>query len=244
MKNISGRLSGKIALITGASRGIGAAVAKHYAREGAHVIALARNVPKLEALDDHIKTLGGTCTLVPCDLLDGNTIDQLGQMLAERFGRLDVLVGNAAILGELSPLAHQTPGMWEKVMATNLQANWRLLYSLDPLLRQSPAGRVMFVTSGVAHPPMAYWGAYAVSKASLEAMTHIYAAEVAHSAIRVNIINPGMVATDMLAKAMPGLNLATVSQPEDITDIFVALAETNCTIHDKIMCPTSEREEV
>src|SRR5689334_706283 len=174
----SGRLAGRLALITGASRGIGAAMAKRFAIEGAHVIALARTVGGLEELDDAIRALGASATLLPLDLRQFDQIDQMGAALYERFGRLDVLVGNAGVLGTLSPMGHFEPKVWAEVMDVNLTANWRLIRALDPLLRLSEAGRVVFTTCAAAREPTPYWGAYAASKAALETMATIYAGEM------------------------------------------------------------------
>ena len=183
------RLQDRIALITGASRGIGRAVAVKFAQEGAHVLLVARNRKALEEVDDAIKAAGGKATLIPLELTDGKSIDALGPTLYERFGRLDVLVGNAAILGRLSPLTHIPSEHWERVFATNVTANWRLIRTLDPLLRRSDAGRVIFVTSSVARTARAYWAPYSVSKAALEALAKTYANETADSPIKVNLIS-------------------------------------------------------
>src|SRR5687768_2900584 len=172
-------LKGRVALVTGASRGIGRAMALALARRGAHVVALARTTGGLEALDDEVKQAGGTASLVPLDLRKPEGIDQLGAIVFERWKKLDVLVGNAGVLGRLSPLGHIEPKTWDEVLAVNITANWRLIRSLDPLLRQSDAGRAVFVTSGLAYKCDAYWGSYSVSKAALEALIRTYAAEVA-----------------------------------------------------------------
>ncbi len=164
------RLKDRIALVTGASRGLGAAAALAYANEGAHIVAVARTVGGLEALDDRIKQAGGSATLVPLDVTDGPGIDRLGAALHERFGKLDILLGNAGLLGTLSPIGHIDPAIFEKVMAVNVTANWRLIRSLDPLLRQSDAGRAIFVTSGISRRIVPYWSAYAASKAALDMM--------------------------------------------------------------------------
>ncbi len=235
MNNPTPRLSGRIALVTGASRGIGAAVAARFAAEGAHVYALARNREALAALGTRITDAGGACTMVPTDITDGAALDRLGGMLAERHARLDVLVGNAALLTNLTPLGHVRPHDWNRVIDVNLNANWRVLRSVDPLLRQSDAGRAMFVTSGVGHRPRAYWGAYAVSKAGLEMLARIYAEEVSKTAIRVNIVDPGVVRTGMRARAMPGEDPDTLPTPEMITDCFVALAEPSCKSHGEVV---------
>ncbi len=224
----TGRLAGRIALVTGASRGIGAAVAKRYAAEGAHVILVARTVGGLEETDDAIRAQGGAATLVPLDLTEGVKIDELGARLYERFGKLDILVGNAAMIGVLTPLTHMDPPVWEKVLALNLTANWRLLRSMDPLLRRSDAGRALFVTSGAARGVFPYWGAYAVSKAALEMLVRTYAAEVAEFGVRANVVDPGIVRTAMRAQAFPGEDPMTLPPPEAITEIFLTLAEPSC----------------
>lgn len=218
-------LTGRIALVTGASRGIGFAVARRFAQEGAHVIATARTVGGLEELDDLIKQDGaGECSLVPMDVREKHVIEQLGATLAQRFGRLDVLVGNAGMLGELSELRHVTDKVWQQVMDVNVTANWRFIRALDPLLRMSDAGRAMFVTSGVTQGVMPFWGAYSISKVALEHMALTYAEEVRHTAIKVNLVDPGVVRTHMRATAMPGEDASTLPTPEDITDRFVELA--------------------
>ncbi len=226
------RFEGRSALITGASRGIGAALAIRLAALGAQTILLARSVDGLEAVDDAIRQLGGLApVLVPMDLRDGERIDTLGPALYERFGKLDMLVGNAATLGELSPLGHQNPKQWESVMRVNLDANWRLIRILDPLLRLSDAGRAVFVTSGVAQMNLAYWGPYAVSKSALEQLVLTYAAETRTTRLRVNLLDPGAVATAMRAAAFPGENPATLSAPEIIAEAFLPLLSASCALH-------------
>lgn len=229
------RLKDRIALITGASRGIGRAVALAYAREGAHVIAVARTTGALEELDDEIGDLGGAATLTPLDLSDGEQIDALGPSLYERWGRLDVAVGNAGLLGPLTPLGHVSEQDWEEVMRINLTANWRLIRTLDPLLRMSDAGRAIFVTSGAARRCRPYWGPYSVSKAALEALVKTYAGEVENTDVRANLVNPGPVATAMRAKAMPGENPETLPKPEDIAETFVKLALPATTANGEIV---------
>ena len=226
-----GRLEGRVALITGASRGIGAAVARRFATEGAHVVLVARTVGGLEEVDDAIRSAGGTATLVPLDLTDYTAIDRLGAALFERYQRLDVLVGNAGLLGTLTPLAQVKPAEWSQVLDVNLTANWRLIRSLDPLLRASEAGRAMFVTSSVGTKVRAYWATYAVSKAALEMMVKTYAAELQKTNLRVNLIDPGRTRTRMRAKAYPGEDPMTLKTPEEITEVFVELAEASCTRH-------------
>lgn len=225
------RLKDRIALITGASRGIGAAIARRYAAEGAHVICVARTVGALEELDDEIKAAGGTATLVPLDLEKTEMIDGLAAPLLERFGRLDILVGNAGILGRMTPMHQYPPDMWEKVFKVNVHANQRLLRAVHPLLNVSPAGRAIFVTSSVARDARAYWGAYAASKAALDNLVLTYAKEVAQSNIRVNLVNPGGTQSKMRADAFPGEDPNTLPKPEDIMEVFVALAEASCQRH-------------
>ena len=224
----AGRLAGRVALITGASRGIGRAVAVRFAREGADVVLVARTGAALEEVDDEIRASGGAATLVPADLTDYAVIERMGAAIYERWGRLDVLVGNAGMLGVLSPLSHISPEVWDQVLAVNVTANWRLIRSFDPLLRASKAGRLIFVTSAVSSG-RAYWGAYAVSKGALETMVRTYAAEVAKSAVRVNLINPGATRTSMRAQAYPGEDPASIKPPEAVTDAFVDLADAACS---------------
>jgi NAD(P)-dependent dehydrogenase (short-subunit alcohol dehydrogenase family) len=221
-------LKDRIALITGASRGIGAAVAKRFAAEGAHVILVARTQGGLEEVDDAISAEGGSATLVPLDLREFDKIDELGGILNERFGKLDILVGNAAILGGLSPLPHIDPKIWQAAIDINVTANWRLIRSMDPLLRQSDAGRAIFVTSGVTGLNMAYWGLYTATKAALEAMVRVYAAELERTNVRANLIGPGIVRTAMRAQAMPDEDPDTLRPPEAVTDTFVELASPDC----------------
>lgn len=224
-------LTGRVAVITGASRGIGAAVARRFAAAGAHVVLVARTTGALEALDDEIRNAGGRATLIPLNLLDFDKVDTLGPALAERFGRCDILVANAGMLGTLGPLPHTDAKEWDRVIGLNLTANFRLVRTLDPLLRASDAGRAIFVTSGAAEGPRAYWGAYAVSKAGLEAMARSYAAENEKTNLRVNIIDPGRVRTKMRAAAYPGEDPQSVIPPEDVVDAFLALADPAMTTH-------------
>jgi NAD(P)-dependent dehydrogenase (short-subunit alcohol dehydrogenase family) len=227
---MAGRLSGRVALVTGASRGIGYAVASAFAAEGAHVVALARTVGGLEELDDAIRIAGGTATLVPADLRDYPALDRLGAALFERFGKLDIFIGNGGILGRLTPLAHVDPKLWDEVMAVNVTANWRLIRSLDLLLRQSDSGRALFVTSGVARRVPAYWGPYAVSKAALEALVKTYAAETATTNLRVNLVSPGPVRTRMRAEAMPGEDPETLPPPEAVAAALLPLLDPALTV--------------
>jgi NAD(P)-dependent dehydrogenase (short-subunit alcohol dehydrogenase family) len=221
--NASTPLADRIALVTGASRGIGHATALALAKAGAHIVAVARTVGGLEELDDAIKALGGSATLVPLDLKDHAGIDRLGAALHERFGRLDVLVGNAGILGPLSPLGHVEAKAWDDVMAVNVTANWRLLCAMDPLLKFSDAGRVVFVSSGVAARALAYWGPYSASKAALETLARTYAAEAATTNVRVNVFTPGPVRTRMRAQAMPGEDPMTLVTADKVAEKIVEL---------------------
>jgi len=216
-------LEGKIALVTGASRGIGAAVAKSLAAKGAHVIALARTTGGLEELDDEIKKLGGSATLVPADIRKFDDLDRMGQALFERFKKLDILVGNAGQLGVLSPLPHVDQKAWDEVIAVNVTANYRLIRSLDILLRAADAARAVFVTSGAANKATAYWGPYAVSKAALDMLVRTYAAEVSTTNIKVNLFNPGPIRTRMRAKAMPGEDPMSLEVPETVAEAIVEL---------------------
>jgi NAD(P)-dependent dehydrogenase (short-subunit alcohol dehydrogenase family) len=216
-------LAGRIALVTGASRGIGHATAIALAKAGAHVVAIARTVGGLEEVDDVIKAAGGSATLVPLDLKDYDGIDRLGASLNERYGKLDVLVANAGILGVLSPMSHVEPKVFDDVMAVNVTANYRLIRSLDPLLQKSDAGRAVFLTSGASWQPMAYWGPYSVSKAAVELMARIYAAETASTSVRVNIFSPGPIRTRMRATAMPGEDPMTLDTPENCATKIIDL---------------------
>jgi NAD(P)-dependent dehydrogenase (short-subunit alcohol dehydrogenase family) len=224
-----GCLSGKVALITGSSRGIGAAVAERFASEGAHLILAARTIGGLEEVDDAVRPAGGSATLVPVDLRDFVKIDELAAALFERWGRLDILVGNAAEFGVFSPLGHIDPATWAEVMDLNLTANWRLIRAMDPLLRATPAGRAIFVTSGVARGVFPYWGPYAVGKAGLEMLVKIYAGEIAKTRVRANLIDPGIVRTRLRARAFPGEDPRRLPPPESVADAFLALALPECT---------------
>jgi NAD(P)-dependent dehydrogenase (short-subunit alcohol dehydrogenase family) len=230
----SKRLAGRLALVTGATRGIGRAVALAYAREGAHLILVGRTSGALEEIDDEVRAAGSMATLLTLNLKHHDKIDALGPTIFQRWGKLDILVGNAGILGPLSPLGHVTADAWNDVIQINLTANWRLIRTLDPLLRRSDAGRAIFVTSGAAVRPRAYWGPYAASKAGLEALVKVYADEVANTSVRANLINPGPTRTAMRAKAFPGEDAAALKTPEDIVATFVRLAEAACTDNGKV----------
>jgi len=217
-------LEGRVAVVTGASRGIGYQAARAFAAAGAHIVAIARTVGGLEELDDEIQALGGQATLVPLDLQDFDGIDRLGAALNERWGRLDILLANAGVLGQLSPLGHVETKTWDEVMAVNVTANWRLVRSLDPLLRKSDAGRVIVMSSAAAHKCRAFWGPYSVSKAAVEAIARTYAHETENSPIRVVSVDPGATRTAMRARAMPGEDPASLPEPAEIAAELVKLA--------------------
>jgi NAD(P)-dependent dehydrogenase (short-subunit alcohol dehydrogenase family) len=222
---MAGQLEGRVALVTGASRGLGASAAVALAREGAHIIATARTQGGLTELDDEIKKVGGSATLVPLDIKDFDAIDRLGAAIFERWKKLDILVGNAGVLGKLTPMPHVDLKMWDEVMAVNVTANYRLIRSMDVLLRQSDAGRAVFITSGLAHKCWAYWGPYSISKAALEAMMKTYAAEVATTSLRVNAFSPGATRTGMRAQAMPGEDPETLPHPDEVALQIVPMCE-------------------
>jgi len=216
-------LSNRIALVTGASRGIGAATALALAKAGAHVMAVARTVGGLEELDDQIRAAGGSATLVPLDLTDTAGIARLAAALDQRYQRLDVLVGNAAIGGPSSPLGHVEPKAWDAALAVNVTANWHLIRYLDPLLQKSDAGRAVFLTSSAASSAKAYRGPYSTSKAALDALARTYAAETASTKVRVNLFNPGPTRTRMRATIMPGEDPGTLTKPEQVAEKILEL---------------------
>ncbi len=234
-------LADRIAVVTGASRGIGRAAALALAGAGAHVIALARTQGALEELDDAIRRAGGAATLVPVDLKDFAALDRLGAAINERWGRLDILLGNAGLLGEIAPVTHVDQPVWDSVMAVNVTANWRLIRSLDPLLRVSDAGRAIFVSSGAAHKCTAYWGPYSVSKAALEALVRTYANETLTTNIRAMLVNPGPLRTNMRRAAMPGEDPLTLRTPEELAPHIVRLASPDWTETGKIYDFPSDR---
>ena len=224
-------LNDKIALITGASRGIGRAVAIEAAKAGAHVILLARTQGGLEEVDDEIRAAGGKATLIPMDLRRLEKVDQLGPSILERFGKLDILVGNAGMLGPLTPAHQIDPKDWEKVMNVNFHANVRLVRTLDPLLRASEAGRVVFTGSSTYNRPRAYWSLYRASKSALNMFAMTYAAETEKTNMRVNIIHPYAVQTKMLDDAYPGGFSENPLSPEDIVPTFMELINSSCEKH-------------
>jgi len=223
------RFEGKTALVTGASRGIGAAVAKSLAAEGAHVILVARSVGALEEVDDAIQNAGGSATLVPLDLTDTNAIDGLASPLYERWKKLDILVAGAATLGKLTPLHQYDPKLWEDVFKLNVHANWRLIRALDPLLRTANNGRALFVTSSSADEVKQYWGGYAASKAALNELVRTYAAETAKTNLKVNLIDPGPTATKLRLSAYPGEDQSTLPAPEAKAEMFLKALDVTFT---------------
>jgi len=229
------RLDGRLALVTGASRGIGAAVARRLAAEGAHVVLTARTQGGLEELDDVIRRNGGKATLAPMDLRDFDKIDQMGVALTQRFKKLDVLVACAGVLGSLSPAGQIEPRLWQEVIEVNLTANQRLIRALDPLLRQSDGGRAIFTTCAAAAELAPFWGAYAASKAGLEALVNIYAAEVKATSLKVNLADPGPVRTLLRATAYPHEDRSKLKKPDEVTEIFVTLAAADCPHHGEIV---------
>jgi NAD(P)-dependent dehydrogenase (short-subunit alcohol dehydrogenase family) len=222
-------LADRIALVTGASRGIGAALALHLAEAGAHIVAVARTVGALEELDDKIKAAGSSATLVPLDVKDMDGIARLALALNERYGRLDVLVGNAGVLGPLSPLGHVEPKDWDNIFAVNVTANWQLIRTMDPLLKRAEAGRAVFITSGLSWMARAYTGAYAASKAALEQLARVYAAECASSNVRINLFGPGPTRTRMYAGGWPGVDPETLPPPEQVAKAIVPLCLPACS---------------
>jgi NAD(P)-dependent dehydrogenase (short-subunit alcohol dehydrogenase family) len=220
--------SGRIVLVTGASRGIGRAAAVELAKHGAHLVLVARTVGGLEETDDEVRKVGGVATLVPLDLTNFAGIDQLGATIFERWGKLDGFLGNAGELGVLTPLSHLDPKVWQKSIEVNVTANWRLIRSLDPLLSKSDAARVLFISSGAARNFRPYWGSYSIAKAALEALALTYAAECANSNVKVNLFNPGPLRTKMRAKAMPGEDPATLDPPEAVAPLIAELLSPSC----------------
>lgn len=222
-------LKGKVALITGASKGVGAAVAKRYAKEGAHVILLGRGLKKLEMVDDIIKVFGGESTIINMDLTEFDRIPALAASISARFEKLDILVCNASIMGDLCLLSDCAEEMWCTAFDINLHANWQLIKNFDSLLKLSNAGRAIFVTFDVVDMKnLSFWGPHAISKSALESMVRIYAAETRHTNIKANLVSPGAIASDIYKKAYPGQDLSLIAQPDDIIDVFLRLASEDC----------------
>ena len=234
---MAGLFSGKIALITGASRGLGRATALALAKGGAHVILLAKQTAALRAADDAIRREGGSATLTPLDLTDGAGLDRLGAAIFERWGRLDILVGSASALGALSPVSHIQPALWDEILAVNLTANWRLIRSLEPLLRQSPAGRAVFLTCDEARQKKPYWSAYASSKAALKTLILIWAREMAEaeSKLRINLYDPVAAATVTRRAIYPGEDLSLIPKPEEVIKPLLSLLDEKNARHGEIV---------
>ncbi len=220
--------SNRIALVTGASRGIGRAAALALSKAGAHVILVARTVGGLEEVDNEVQAAGGTATLVPLDLKDFPALDRLGASIYERWGKLDAFLGNAGVLGALTPLTHLEPKLFQELLDVNVTANWRLIRSLDPLLRMSDAGRVLLLSSGAARKHTPYWGGYAMSKAALESIALTYAAECEGTKVRVNLLNPGPLRTRMRARAFPGEDPQSLDPPEALVPLIFELLSHEC----------------
>jgi NAD(P)-dependent dehydrogenase (short-subunit alcohol dehydrogenase family) len=225
----------RVALVTGASRGIGAATALELARRGVHVVITARTQGGLEETDDRIRAAGGTATLLPLDLADVEAIDAIGPSLHQRFGRLDAMVSNAGSLGVLTPVGHILPKDWAEVLAVNVTAAWRLIRSCGPLLQAAPAGRAVFLTSRVVHNPTAYFGAYGATKAALEHLALTWAAETATSSLRVNLADPGPVASRLRRVGFPGEDQASLPQPADVAPGIADLCAEGETRHGQVV---------
>lgn len=216
-------LDGRVALVTGASRGIGAAIAKRLAADGAHLILVARTVGGLEEVDDAIQSAGGSATLVPLDLAEHDKIDQMAASIYERWGKLDILVGNAAILGELTPVSHLAPKIWRALNDINVTANWRLLRAFHPLLAQSDAGRAVFLTSAYAGGDTPFFGPYATCQAALETLVRTHARETAESPVRTNLFAPLAARTALRAAGFPGEPQHKQAVPEAIAEAMLPL---------------------
>lgn len=225
------RLDGCVALVTGASRGIGAAVAVELARLGAHPVLIARTQGGLEDTDDAIRAVGGSATLLPMDLREGAKIDAIGPSLYQRFGRLDILVHAAGALGKLTPVGHILPGDWNDVVGVNLSATWRLIATADPLLRRAPAGRAVFLTDERAREPKAYWGAYGATKAAMEHLVLTWVAETESTPLRANLFEPGIIGTRLRAAAFPGFDPKTLPRPDTVAPAIAALCLPSETRH-------------
>ncbi|CAH2601552.1 SDR family NAD(P)-dependent oxidoreductase [Rhodovastum atsumiense] len=228
-------LAGRIALVTGASRGIGAAVAIELARRGAHVVITARTEGGLEETDDTIRAGGGSATLLPLDIKDGSSLDALGPSVFQRFRRLDILVSNAGSLGQLTPAPHILPKDWDDVVAVNATATWRLIRSCGPLLQAADAGRAVFVSSAIVLHPTAYWGAYGATKAAQHHLVRSWAEETRTTRLRVNLVDPGPVATKMRRSAFPGEDASKLPKPADIAPRIADLCGPGETRHGEMI---------
>jgi NAD(P)-dependent dehydrogenase (short-subunit alcohol dehydrogenase family) len=231
--------SNRIAFVTGASRGIGAAVAVALARAGLHVVITARNQGGLEETDDAIRAAGGTATLLPLDLADGDQLDSVGPSLLERFGQLDVVVHAAGALGKLTPAPHILPRDFTATVAVNVESTWRVIRTCGPLLLAAEAGRAVFITDGLVAQPRAYWGLYGATKAAMHHLALSWAEEVRTTRCRVNLFDPGPVATRLRKEAMPGEDAARLPGPEDVAPAIAALCETTCTLNGQVISPSS-----
>jgi NAD(P)-dependent dehydrogenase (short-subunit alcohol dehydrogenase family) len=234
-------LNGRVALVTGASRGIGYFTALELARRGAHVVACARTVGGLEELDDAIKAEGGSATLVPFDLADMAAIDALGGAIFERWGKLDILVANAGLLGVISPIGHVEGKVFEKVMTVNVTATWRLIRSVDPLMQKSDQGRALILTSSLAHKCKPFWGPYSASKAAVEALARTWAAESERLPLKINSVDPGGVRTAMRAQAYPGEDPATLPHPSEVAKVIAELTGPDVTETGKLFIVREKR---
>ena len=228
-------LSGKLVLVTGATRGIGRAVAVAAAKAGAELVITGRTVGALEEADDEIRAVGGHATMVELDMKDTPAIPRLAAAIAERWGQLDGFVANAATLAALTPITHLTPEAWDDSVAVNLTGQWHMIRAFDPLLRAAPAGRAVLVTSGAAVGSRPFWGPYAATKAGLEAIGRSWAGESEQTNLRINMLNPGGTATKMRASAFPGENPDTLPAPEDIAPAFLTLLAEECHLHGELV---------
>jgi NAD(P)-dependent dehydrogenase (short-subunit alcohol dehydrogenase family) len=226
---MSSNLTSRIAVVTGASRGIGYATARALAKAGAHIVAVARTQGGLEELDDEIRKNGGSATLVPLNMTDSDGLARLGAALHERHGKIDILVGNAGVAGPSSPLGHVDLKPWNDVIAVNLTANFQLIRCMEPLLRSSDAGRAVFVTAGSAQRAPGYRGPYAASKAALETLVRVWAAETASTRVRVNLFSPGPIRTRMRAIVFPGEDPMTLDTPEQAAELIVPMCAPEWT---------------
>jgi NAD(P)-dependent dehydrogenase (short-subunit alcohol dehydrogenase family) len=238
---MSPNFTSRIAVVTGASRGIGYATARALAKAGAHIVAIARTQGGLEELDDEIRKDGGTATLVPLSMTDSDGIARLGAALHERHGKIDILVGNAGVAGPSSPLGHVDLKPWNEVMAVNVTANFQLIRCMEPLLRKSDAGRAVFVTSSASHMAPGYLGPYAASKAALETLVRVWAAETASTPIRVNLFSPGPIRTRMRATVFPGEDPMTLDTPEQAAELIVPMCAPEWTETGKLYDYTTRK---
>ncbi|MFZ8950717.1 MAG: SDR family NAD(P)-dependent oxidoreductase [Alphaproteobacteria bacterium] len=228
-------LTGLVALVAGASRGLGAATAEALANSGAEVLLVARTQGALEEIHDKISAAGGKAVIAPVDLLDGEAQDRLAIGVAERYGRLDILVQTAAILGQLSPISHFTPELFERIIASNLTANWRLIRNFEALLQQSNSGRAIITTCGIAEKGEPFWAPYAASKSALQAMVACWAREVEHTKLRVNLIDPGVMRTGLRAEAFPGEDPSQLQLPAAVAPLIINLALPTNNSHGEII---------